>query len=284
MFGRVDLIKDDLAPPPTRINPAEAITRDLRTVRVMWQREMIRLLGSPFGILLSLIMPLLFLVVLGAGLNAALAGAPDFRAYFLPGVLLMVVQAPALNTGISIVWDRRAGFLREMLVAPVRRSALMTGICLGGATSATAYGFLMLCVAQLIGISYHPVRLVLVVLEMLVLALAFTALGALAAVSIKKIETFQAVVGLAMMPMVFLSGALFPVTALPSPLDRVVLANPMTYAVDAMRQTLVGGDRGMVGGPRWGGWQPPVSLEVVLVGVVAVSALVAAARRFSRVD
>ncbi|MEU8425043.1 ABC transporter permease [Micromonospora sp. NPDC048835] len=270
-------------PTADEISLAETIGRDLRTVRVMWQRELIRLLRSPYGILLSLLMPLLFLVVLGTGMNATVAGGVDFRAYFLPGVILMAVQGPAVNTGISIVWDRRSGFLREMLVAPVRRSALMTGICLGGATSATAYGAAVLATALLIGMTYQPARLVLVLMEMLVVTLAFTALGALAAVSVQRIEMFQAVVGTAMMPMVFLSGALFPVSVLPGPLNVLALLNPMTYAVDAIRRTLDDATAGALPGPQWAGWQPPVALEVTLVGTVAMLAVVGAARRFSRV-
>ncbi|MBD3009048.1 ABC transporter permease [Streptomyces sp. 5-10] len=259
--------------------------RNLRTVRVMWQRELIRLSRSPVGLLMNLLTPLMFLMVLGTGLNSAMRDAgndADFRSYFLPGMLLMVVQAPAVNTGVSIVWDRRAGFLREMLVAPVRRGALIAGICLGGATAATAYGALVLGIAGVLGVTYDPLLFAPVLMELLVTTLALTALGALAAVSITRIETFQAVVGISMMPLLFLSGALFPVSGLPGWLNGAVLANPLTYAVDAMRRTL--SNAGTGGGPHWWGWQPPVAVEMAFVGALSLVALATAARRFSRID
>ncbi|MER8073081.1 ABC transporter permease [Streptomyces sp. NPDC094034] len=252
----------------------------------MAQRELIRLSRNPFAVVISLLMPFLFLVVLGTGLNTAVGSASDdtdYRTYLLPGVLVMVVLAPAVNTGVSIVWDRRAGFLREMLVAPVHRSALIAGICLGGALAATSYGGLMLLLAALFGITFDPFLLAPLLLELLVITLALTALGALAAVSITRIETFQAVVGLTMMPLIFLSGAVFPVSGLPGWLNAAVLANPLSYGVDALRRTLFP-DLGASTGLDWGGWQPSVTLEIALIGALTLLALFTAARRFSRIE
>ncbi|WP_305783670.1 ABC transporter permease [Symbioplanes lichenis] len=109
----------------------------LRTVHVLWRRELLRFARSPLRVAMVLLLPLLFLVVLGTGLDAALApgAGGEFRAYLFPGAVLMAVQAPALSVGASIVWDRRSGFLRQVLVAPVARRAVLLGICLGGATT-----------------------------------------------------------------------------------------------------------------------------------------------------
>ncbi|WAP59543.1 ABC transporter permease [Streptomyces sp. S465] len=262
---------------------------DLRAVRVMWQRELIRLSRNRIGSVMSLLTPLLFLLVLGTGMNSvtARAGADgtDYRTYLLPGAVLMVVMAPALNTGMSIVWDRHAGFLREMLVAPVHRTALISGICLGGATAATAHGVLLLMTAALFGATFAPLLLVPLVMELLAITLAFTALGALAAVSVERMETFQSVVGIAMTPLIFLSGAFFPSNGLPGWLQGAVLANPLSYATDAMRQTLATDGSGNTGaGLHWAGWQVPVMLEVAALSLLALTALAAAARRFSRTD
>jgi ABC-2 type transport system permease protein len=197
----------------------------------------------------------------------------------------MSVQAPALAVGISIVWDRQMGVLRQMLVAPVRRWSVIAGLCLGGTTTGGVYGLLVLAVAGFAGIPYRW-TLLIVLLEVLLVSLAFTALGMLAAVSIRSVETFQVVVNLFMMPLMFLSGAMFPPTGLPGWLGYAVNANPLTYAVDAMRRTLAVGDvlgSGSTSPSLWG-WTPPVVMEVGLLALVAFAAAAWSARRFSRAE
>lgn len=278
------------APPGVPATPlgapsrSRALTRDLRTVQVLWRREVIRFGRSRVRIAMGLLTPLMFLLILGTGLGAAAVGMQDYRSYLFPGVLLMAVQAPALAVGASIVWDRQAGFLRQMLVAPVRRSALLTGICLGGATTGAAYGGLVLVLAGVAGIPYDA-YLLLALGEVALTAFAFTALGVLGAVCIKRMETFQVLINLSVMPMLFLSGAVFPARGLPGWMSAAVLANPLTYAVDAVRRTLTDGSlAAMDVGPQWGGHTPPILLELGIVALLAVLALAVAIRRFSRVE
>ncbi len=264
---------------------------DLRAVRVLWQREVIRFGRNRLRIAMSVIMPMMFLLVFGTGLNAAVPTEPgalgDFRAFFFPGVLLMAVQAPAMAAGASIVWDRQAGFLRQLLVAPVRRAPLLTGTCLGGATAGLGYALPVLSLGGLVGIPYRP-ELGLVLAELALIAFAFTSLGVLVAVCAKRPETFQIVLGLCMMPLLFLSGAVFPASGLPGWLGTVVGLNPLTYAVDALRRTLPGegvaglGDR--AAGPQWGDWTPPVAAELGCVAALAALALTVATYRFARGD
>lgn len=261
------------------------LTQDLRTIRVLWQREMIRLNRNRLRLLMGVVTPLMFLLILGTGLTAA-AGFNQFRTFLFPGVLLMAVQAPAVAAGVSIVWDRQAGFLRQILVAPVRRTAVLVGICLSGATTGGAYGALVLMVAGSAGIPYRP-RLLLVLLELALIAAAFTGVGVLAAVCIKRIETFQVVVSLCMMPLLFLSGAMFPANGLPGWLGVAVRVNPLSYAVDALRNTLPGPRVNLGGGPtgpQWWGWSPPIAVEAALIALLVAVTLIVAARRFSRPD
>ncbi|MFE2870977.1 ABC transporter permease [Embleya sp. NPDC059259] len=267
-----------------------ALARDLRTVRVLWQREMIRFARNRVRLAMGLVTPLMFLLILGTGLNSLVGdssdGLGDYRAYLFPGVLIMAVQAPAIAVGVTIVWDRQAGFLRQMLVAPVRRGVLLTGICLGGAATGAAHGALVLAVAGAAGVPYTP-QLLLVLLELALISFAFTALGVLAAVCIRRIETFQVVVGMFMMPLLFLSGAMFPARGLPGWLGGAVLVNPLTYGVDALRRTLPGDvatPGGVATGPQWWGWTPPVLLEVAFLAVAALVALTLATRRFARAE
>ncbi|MBH1937421.1 ABC transporter permease [Streptomyces sp. AV19] len=259
------------------------VRHEMRAVRVVWQREMMHFLRNRGRLAITLAQPVLLLLVLGTGLSAlvpASAGAGDYRTYLFPGVLVMTVQMPAIGAGASIVWDREAGFLREMLVAPVRRDALLLGKCAGGATVATCQGVLVLALAGTAHVPYDPALFATLTGELALAALALTALGAVAAVCITRMQTFQAVLGFAMMPMLFLSGAMFPLSGLPRWLTVLCLANPLTYAVDPLRRAVAAHAPGAAFPSP--GWQPPVAAELGITAAIAVAALAVAARRFAR--
>lgn len=263
--------------------------RNLRAIRMLWHREVIRLARNRVQIAMGLVTPLMFLLILGTGLQSVGGSIGDsfreYRAYLFPGVLVMATQAPAIAVGISVVWDRQVGFLRQALVAPVRRVSLLLGLCLGGATAGTLYGAMVLLIAGAVDVPYHP-RLLAALAEVWLVALAFTALGMLAAVSIKRIQTFQVVVSLSLTPLMFLSGAMFPAGGLPGWLGTAVLVNPLTYAVDAIRRTLPGNldMSGSAEGPQPWGWAPSVTLELAMVLLMALVAVTVGARRFSRAE
>ncbi len=268
--------------------PADRRGNAFRPYALLWRREMTRLRHNPVRLAMGLVTPLLFLVVLGTGLDAASstlgkAQLNDYRAYLFPGVLVMSVQAPAIAVGISLVWDRRLGVLRQMLVSPFPRSSIVLGLALGGATTGGIYGLMVLSVGGIASIRYTPM-LLLVLLEMLLVALMFTAFGLLAAVTIKQVDTFQIVVNLSMMPLMFFSGAMFPPNGLPGWLDAVVKLNPLTYGVDAVRRTLPGPDILTSEQTRLllGGWNPPVLAELGLLAAITAVALGLATYRFSR--
>ena len=162
--------------------------------------------------------PLLFLFVLGAGLEQLSAASTDGVAYktiIYPGILAISVLFTAMFSAASIVWDREYGFLREMMVAPVRRSSIVIGKCLGGATVAGTQGVIVLCLAGAVGVPYNPVMLLELLVLQLLLAFAITAFGVMIAIRIKQMQSFMGVTQMVMTPMMFISGALFPVAALP---------------------------------------------------------------------
>jgi ABC-2 type transport system permease protein len=267
--------------------PAPRSTHVLKPVLLLWRREMTRLRRSPLRIAMGLLTPLLFLVVLGTGLDAASgigrAQLNDYRAYLFPGVLIMSVQAPAIAVGISLVWDRRLGVLRQMLVSPFPRPGIVLGLALGGATTGAVYGLMVLSVGGIAGISYSP-ALLLVLAELLLIALLFTSLGLLAAVTIRQVDTFQIAVNLSLMPLMFFSGAMFPPNGLPGWLAVVVKLNPLTYGVDAVRRTVPGPDVLTSEQTRLliGDWHPPVAAELGLLVAITAVALGLATYRFSR--
>ena len=219
--------------------PASSVRGDLRAVKIVWQRELIRFSKDKLRMITSLVQPFLFLFVLGTGLSRlASAGTHgvDLRTFVYPGVLCMAVLFTAMFSAASLVWDREFGFLREMMVAPVRRSSLVLGKCLGGATVASFQGIIVICLAGLVGVPYAPVLIVEIVVLQIVLAFAITAFGVMVAARIKQIQSFMAITQMVMMPMYFLSGAIFPVAGLPAWLTVLNRLDPMTYAVDPMRR------------------------------------------------
>ena len=215
-------------------------SNELRTMAMVWQRELIRFGRNRLRIFTSLSQPLLFLFVLGYGMSS-LVGATagfDFKKFLFPGIVAMTVVSTAIFSAISIVWDREFGFLREMLVAPVRRSSLVVGKTLGGATVAALQGTIMLVFAPLIGVHLTVLLVLQVVALELVMSIAITAFGVFVASRIARIEGFQVVMQLVLFPMLFLSGALFPLEGLPGWLTVLTRLDPLTYAVAPLRQVV----------------------------------------------
>jgi len=187
-----------------------------------------------------LIQPLLFLFALGSGLeslSAASTDGVDLKTFIFPGVLCMAVLFTAMISAASLVWDRELGFLQELLVAPVSRSSILLGKCLGGAIIAASQGVILLALAGLVDVPYDPVLILGALGLLLLLAFTVTSLGVLVAVWIKQAQTSTAVMQMFVFPMFFLSGALYPVSELPTWLGVLTRIDPLTYAVDAMRRT-----------------------------------------------
>jgi len=264
---------------------------DVRALWVVWKRELIRFRRNRLRILTSLAQPVLFLFILGTGLSSIIPTAAhfNFRTFMFAGVLGMTVLFTSIFSAISIVWDREFGFLREMLVAPVHRWTLVLGKCLGGATVATIQGAIMLALAGLVGVPYNPVMLLVLLLEMMLTAFALTAFGVMLAARISDVQSFQVVTQLFVLPMFFLSGAVFPITKLPAWLGVLSKLDPLSYAVDPLRKEVfsylkippvIG--RTFNPGVSWGSWHLPVYFELTLVAVAALLMLGTAIRQFSR--
>ena len=264
---------------------------DLRAVRIVWKRELIRFFRNKVRIATSLVQPVLFLFVLGTGLSPVISTGHhvDFRTFMFPGVMAMAVLFTAIFSAISIVWDREFGFLREMLVAPVSRASLVVGKCLGGATVATFQGVVIVVLAGAVGVPYDPVMILTLIGELLLLAFTLTAFGVMAAARMQQIESFQMVMQFLVLPMFFLSGAVFPLSHLPVWLRVLTLVDPVSYAVDPMRRTVFAHLRLPAGvthtlepGITWFGWHLPVLLELGIVLALGVVMLVVAVGQFSR--
>ncbi|TMK99019.1 MAG: ABC transporter [Actinobacteria bacterium] len=272
--------------------PAGGTRGELRAIKVVWKRELIRFVRDPLRILTSLMQPFLFLFVLGTGLSRiASAGTHgvNLRTFVYPGVLCMAVMFTAMFSAASLVWDREFGFLREMMVAPVRRSSLVLGKCLGGATVAGFQGVIVLCLAGLVGVPYAPGLIAAVFGLQLLLAFTITAFGVMVAARISQIQSFMALMQMAIMPMFFLSGALFPVSGLPRWLEVLNRLDPLTYAVDPMRRAVFahlnisnGARRALDPGVTWWGWHVPGLVAAAVVALLGLAMLLVAIFEFSR--
>ena len=278
---------------PVRV-PSAGLAHQVRAAHVIWQREMIRFGKDRSRLFASMIQPLLFLFVLGSGLSSLVksgSGDVDFKTFLFPGVLATSVLFTAAFSGISMVWDREFGFLREMLVAPVGTGAILTGKALGGATVATLQSLVLLALAGLVGVPYDPLMLAELVGLLFLMAFMITTLGLLLAARVKQVQSAMPLVQLIITPLMFLSGALFPLSNLPTWLTVVTHVNPMTYAVEPMRSvvfsrldvsaaTRAAFDPGI----SWGSWHVPLGVQVSIVAVFSLALLGIATALFSRTE
>ncbi|HTR74650.1 MAG TPA: ABC transporter permease [Solirubrobacterales bacterium] len=264
------------APPTVAVHvPPRSWRSEVRAVKIVWRRELIRFRNDRMRIATSLVQPLLFLFVLGSGLqqlSAASTDGVDLKTFIYPGVLCISVMFTGMFSAASIVWDREFGFLREMMVAPIRRSSIVVGKVFGGATVASLQGLILLALAWAVHVPYS-VGLVLGVFGLqLLLAFSITAFGVMIAARIKQIQSFMGVMQMIVTPMFFISGALFPVGELPGWLTVLNRLDPVTYAVSPMR-TVVFNQLDLSASASetlnppitWFGWSVPIALQIFTV-------------------
>ena len=217
--------------------------RHLKGAYTIWYRDVLRFSRDRVRIVASLAQPLLFLFVFGTGLAPVMSGltggALDFRQFMYPGVLAMAVLFTAMFSAVSIVWDREFGFLKEVMVAPVSRTAVALGKVAGGSTVAMFHGVIILLLAPAMGIRLGVGQVVGLVGLMLLMAAVMSALGTVIAARMRSMEGFPVIMQFLLMPMLFLSGAFFPLNGLPLWLASLATIDPVTYGVDAMRQQVL---------------------------------------------
>jgi ABC-2 type transport system permease protein len=260
-------------------------------MKIVWKRELIRFRADRLRVVTSLVQPLLFLFVLGSGLeqlSSASTHGVNLKTFIFPGVLCIAVMFTAMFSAASLVWDREFGFLREMMVAPIRRSSIVIGKCLGGATVASFQGVVLLALAGLVDVPYAPLLILGVFLLQLLLAFAITAFGVMVAARIKQIQSFMGLMQMVVMPMFFISGALFPVQGLPGWLAFLNRIDPLTYAVDPMRRLVFAhldisnaAREALDPGVTWFGWRVPTALEVLVIALLGLAMLGIAIWEFS---
>lgn len=261
---------------------------ELRAIRVVWHREILRFIKDRPRLVAGVVQPVLYLFVMGTGLSAmvpATSGVP-FRTFLFPGVLCMAVLFTCFFAAGSLVWDREIGFMREMMVAPVRRSSILLGKCLGGMTVGTFQGLMMLAIGALGGVPMSFSLVVTLSLELLVICFAITAFGVALASRIRTIQAYMALMQMVLLPMFFASGALYPLAGLPPWLTVLSRLDPLTYAVVPFRHAVLEASGRAAFAPMvtWGDFVVPIWLDLVIVAGHAVLALALTVPRFGRED
>ena len=212
----------------------------MKTIYILWLRQLKRYFRSKSRMFGSLAQPLLFLLSLGFGFGPvfAKAGQGNYLQFLVPGIIGMSIIFTSIFSGMEIIWDRQFGFLKETLVAPVSRFNIMIGRTFGGATVATMQGTIVLLLSLLMG--FRPVSLMLVPVAILVMflsALLFTAVGTTIASNLDDMQGFQLIMNFLVMPLFFLSGAIFPLTG-GGVMSVIAKFDPLSYSIDSLRHLL----------------------------------------------
>jgi ABC-2 type transport system permease protein len=247
----------------------------MTAIYILWLRELKRYTRSRVQIIASLGQPVLYLLVLGYGLSPIFrrSGAGSYVQFVAPGIISMTVLFSSMFSGIALLWDRQFGFLKETLVAPVPRVHIMIGRTSGAATTAMLQGLLVAIVCVIAG--FRPVSLALLPLALgflALIALVFAALGTTIGSSLKDMQGFQMVMNFLVLPIFFLSGALFPLQNLPTLLAVLTRIDPLSYGVDGLRTALIAQS-------HFG-----TATDVLVLGVLAAIVVGLGAWRFSRIE
>jgi ABC-2 type transport system permease protein len=235
----------------TRARPVDTRGATLRAIYIIWYRDLLRYWRDRWRLGASFAQPILFLAIFGVGLSSSLRGVGgtfashpggpslDYVQFMFPGIICMAILFTSIFGAMSIVWDREFGFLKEVLVAPINRSAVAIGKTLGGATQAMLQGLIILVLAPFVGVKLTLLTVVELVPLTFTLAFALSAMGVAVASGMRSLQAFQVVINFLVQPLFFLSGALFPLTGLPSWMSVLTRVDPLAYGVDPIRRVVL---------------------------------------------
>jgi ABC-2 type transport system permease protein len=243
-------------------------------VYIMWLRQIKKYWRSKSRIIGSLGQPILFLVALGFGFGQiyAQANGGNFVDFLAPGIIAMSILFSAMFGGIEVIWDRQFGFLKETLVAPVSRFKIMLGRTLGGSTVSFIQGIIVLIITVIIGFRPSLISLPLAMIFMALIAILFTSLGTALASKLEDMQAYPLIINFLIMPLFFLSGALFPLTSAPETLKIISYCNPLTYGVDGVRGALTGV------------YYFSFGIDLAVIGLLTIVVLLIGSRLFSKIQ
>ena len=223
-------------------------SREIQAIYVMWLRQMKRFFRSKSRLIASVVQPLLFLVILGAGFRGAISEnlfeGGDYLTYFAPGIIAMSILFSSMFTGVSLLWDKQFGFLQEVLVAPISRISIIIGRTIGGASTALIQGMIIFVIALGLGVPVVSIPgLILAIIFMIVVSFTAVGFGLALASKMNDFQGMPLIMNLLIMPLLFTSSAFFPIqgnTGIPEVVGKLVFINPIFYMVDGIRGSLTG--------------------------------------------
>lgn len=246
---------------------------EVEGIYTIWLRETKRYVRYRSRILTSVVTPLLWLIIFGTGLGSAVrfGNIPGgYQAFIYPGIIGQTILFTAIFSGVSVIIDRQYGFLKEILVAPITRPSIVFGKALGITTGALIQGVILLLLSFVVGVQMTPLIFIASTLLMIPISVGLAGIGLLIASFTDSMEGFNLIMSFVVLPMFLLSGALFPVSGLPTLLQAAVYLDPLTYGVDALRQIILG--TGAI----------PLHISVIVILIFMTVMVMASALMFSR--
>jgi len=213
---------------------------EVEAIYRIWLREVIRYWRDKGRIASSFVQPILFLIIFGGGFAFVKIGTVNYQSFLFPGIVAMSLVTISISTGISVIWDREFGFLKEILVAPVSRTSIFIGKALGGCTTALLQGIIILSLSFLIGIPLAIHSFLISMSLMFIISLGIVSLGLIIASFVETFENFGVIMNFIIFPLIFLSGAFFPLAEAPQWLKIVSYLDPLTYGVESLRNVIIG--------------------------------------------
>jgi ABC-2 type transport system permease protein len=256
-----------------------------RGIWVVAYRELLRFVQERSRLFSSFAMPLIFLVIFGAGfgkLIGSMVPGVDYIQFMYPGIIAMTVLMSSIMSAISIVWDREFGFLKEILVSPLGRSGIMLGKAVGGAAVAVLQGIVMLILAPILGVSLSFTMVLGLILVIIIVSMSLSGLGLLVASRMKSQQGFQVVIQLIIMPLIFLAGVFYPVNNVPVWMEVISKVNPLTYGVDAIRQLFLGSKGAVTLGVTVFGHTMTILEDVLVVAAFGIVLILLAIWSFNK--
>lgn len=258
-----------------------------RGIWVVAYRELLRFIQERSRLFSSFAMPLIFLIVFGAGFGrmiGTMVPGVDYIQFMYPGIIAMTVLMNSLMSGISIVWDREFGFLKEILVSPLDRRGILLGKAAGSAIVAIMQGSIMLLLAPFLGVALDGVMVLTLIPVLFIISVSISSLGLLVASRMKSQQGFQVVIQLIIMPLIFLAGVFYPVNNVPVIMEFISKVNPLTYGVDAIRQVFLGADVPATIGVTVFGHTMTILDDILVVAALGLVLMSAAVWSFNRSD
>lgn len=251
---------------------------ELNAIYVIVAREFKKFIREKSRLFSAIARPLLWLFIVGAGLSRLVPrdmGVP-YTQFIFPGIIGMTILFSSIFSSISIIWDKEFGFMKEILVAPVSRLSIVVGKALSGTIVSSLQATIILALFPVLGFNLNAIQFITVISVCICVSFCISAFGIVLATFYESYESFSVIMNFIIMPMFFLSGAMYPVRLLPNILQLAAKVNPLTYGIDAIKHMIFPNEAGPMG-PDF-----PFILDTAIIFLLSIAFVSISARIFER--